>query len=191
MENEDLLRIVIGLVSAFVGWMLAQITSLITAYVKRHRIKRLLIEELKDLDVESDRLLSFYKRQLQLHGAGGIGHHGTQGLANFVFKNYYKDALLGLNQHQRISFQMIHGFVDTVNSGATEFGEITKKIQSEHLQAAKAFDFGKASKQWAEHIKAQHAMCSTLKWMVRFHLNNRKAPDLTPGTSHHSIHAIS
>jgi hypothetical protein len=57
MAENDLVKLLIAVTSAFAGWLLAQFTSIAKAWYQRFKIKTLLIEELKDLELESERLL--------------------------------------------------------------------------------------------------------------------------------------
>jgi hypothetical protein len=185
MSDDDLLKILIGVSSAFIGWILAQFTSAAKTWFLRRKITKLLLEELRDVLLEIDRLLMFYARQLQIHGAKGIGNTSAAGISNPVFKNYYKDALLSLNQQQRISFQMIHTLIDQVNGGLSEFKEITIDIHDEHFANGMSPKIAKAGKGWADKARAEYQHCASVKWQVEYHLAHKTKPDLSPGTKHH------
>ena len=188
MAEEDLIKLLIAITSAFVGWVLAQFTSAMKVWFQREKIKKLLLEELKDIDLEIDRLLMFYNRQLQIFGANGIGNSSSVGISNFIFKNYYKDALLSLNQRQRISYQMIHSLVDSVNSGALELKEMTTDIQNELFANGLSKAVDKAGDGWAAKVKAEYSHCSSLKWHIKYHIENKKSPDLSAYTKHHEVY---
>jgi len=185
VSEEDLIKIVIGLASAFVGWVLAQFTSVVKAWAQRRKVKKLLIEELHDLEAEIKRLQIFYSRQLQIVGAQGIGNECATGITNPIFKNYYKDALLSLNQKQRISFQMIHSLVDQVNSGIDELKKLTSEIHKEHFENGLTEKIVKAGKAWGEKVKAEYSHCASLQWQITYHLANQSGPDLSPFTKAH------
>lgn len=185
MTEDDLLKVLIGVTSAFAGWLLAQFTSAAKAWDQRRKIKKLLLEELRDIDLGIQRLLLFYSRELQIYGANCIGNSSTTGISNYIFKNYYKDALLSLNQRQRISYQMIHLLVDQVNAGIIELKTIAQEIQNEHFANGPSQKIAKACKGWGEKVKAEYQHCATLQWQVRFHLQHKRSPDLSPYTKHH------
>lgn len=185
MNNEDLVKIVIGLASAFAGWVLAQITSALKSWAQRRKVKKLLLEELTDLKRESERVMSFYSRELQLTGASGIGNSAPSPISNPIFKNYYKDALLGLNQDQRISYQMIHSQVDGLNNEIAELRKLISEIQHEHYQTGLTERIAKFGVEWAGSIKAGYHNCAALQWHIRYHLDNSKAPSLSPDTPAH------
>ncbi|MCE8044221.1 hypothetical protein HOP60_18895 [Halomonas daqingensis] len=97
MDPDDLLKIIIGLVSVIVGWLLSQTTVSFRSWFQKRKIAKLLLEELKDIDRETIRLLYFHARNLQHHGAQGVGDHAAVGISNPIFSSYYKDVLLHLN----------------------------------------------------------------------------------------------
>jgi hypothetical protein len=185
VSNEDLVKIVIGLASAFAGWLLAQITSALKTWAQRRKVKNLLLEELADLKREVERVMGFYWRELQLTGAQGIGNGVTSPISNPIFKNYYKDALLGLNQDQRISYQMIHSLVDALNNELAELRKFTSEIQQEHHQTGVTERIVKLGVAWGDKIKAGHHNCAVLRWHIRFHLDHPNGPDLSPNTPTH------
>ena len=127
----------------------------------------------------------FYSRQLQIVGAQGIGNTSAIEISNPIFKNYYKDALLSLNQKQRISFQMIHSLVDQVNAGIGELEELTVKIQNEHQENGLTEKIAKAGQAWGQKVKAEYSHCALLQWQVKYHLANQSGPDLSPFTKAH------
>lgn len=185
MSEEDLIRLVIGLASAFAGWLLAQFTSAAKTWVQRRKVKKLLLEELRDIEREIERVQLFYSRQLQIVGAQGIGNESTTGISNPIFKNYYKEALLSLNQNQRISFQMIHSLVDQVNTGIDELKKLTIQIRNEHFESGLTEKIVKAGKAWGEKVKAEFAHSASLQWQIKYHLDNHSGPDLSPFTKAH------
>lgn len=185
MNEEDLIKLIIGLASAFAGWILAQFTSAAKTWVQRRKVAKLLIEELRDIEKQVVRLQMFYSRQLQIVGANGIGNTTSTGISNPIFKNYYKDALLSLNQDQRLSFQMIHSLVDQVNAGIEELKTLTTDIQNEHAENGMSERIIKAGGIWGEKVKAEYSHCASLLWQVKYHLENQGGPDLSPFTKAH------
>ena len=80
---------------------------------------------------------------------------------------------------------MIHLLVDKVNTGILELKDITQEIQNEHFENGPSQKIAKAGKGWGEKVKAEYQHCASLQWQVRFHLQKRKNPDLSPYTKHH------
>ena len=144
-----------------------------------------LLEELSELQDELERTLLIYSRQLQIHALQGIDNGAPVQLSNHIFKNYYKDAVLGLNKQQRISIQLIHTWVDTVNSGILEFQELTKSIQKKHMQEGAESITKKDGEQWGSKIICGFTNVASTLWHIKFHLNNPNSPDLSPFTADH------
>src|SRR3546814_10405928 len=81
MTADDSLKIIIGLVAVIVGWALSQATTTVRSWFQRRKVAKLLLEELKDIDRETLRLLYFHARNLQLHGAQGVGDYAAVGIS--------------------------------------------------------------------------------------------------------------
>lgn len=185
MSNEDLLKILIGVASAFAGWILAQLTSSLKTWLQRRKILKFLLEELTDLDTEINRLYFFYARQLEIHGAMGVSSESAAGLSNPIYRNYYKDAILSLNQKQRISYQMIHSLVDLVNVGISDLRQKSSEIYAKNASGGMTKELAKTCEAWGRVARAQFHSCASLQWQIRFHLQNKDGPDLRPYTEHH------
>ncbi|HEV2538526.1 MAG TPA: hypothetical protein VGU03_02355 [Frateuria sp.] len=179
------MKLSIGLSGALAGFLLAQIGTTIRAYFQRAKTLKLLIEELKDIDRESTRLLYFHGRNLQLYGAQGFVESAAIGVSNPIFSNYYKDVLLHLNQSQRISFQMIHGLVGTQNFMLNQIENLCSVMRKEHRTNGLSAEFLRCTEELGELTKHGYSNCAIIKWHIDFHLNNQDAPNLSPGTEDH------
>ena len=190
MSDEDLLKIVIGVTSAFAGWILAQLTSGLKTWLQRRKVLKLLFEELTDLDAEINRLYFFYARQLEIHGAMGVSSESVAGLSHPIYRDYYKDALLSLNQKQRISYQMIHSLVDLVNVGISDLRQKSSEIYAKNASGGMTKELAKSCDAWGKAARAQFESCASLQWQIRFHLQNKDGPDLRPYTESHEQYLI-
>jgi hypothetical protein len=149
-------------------------------------VKRLLLEELRDIENEGRRLLRFYARELQLAGANGIGNSAAIGIANPIFRSYYKDALLGLNQPQRLSYQTIHNLVESINGELAELKKLTNEVQRHYYQKGADEDIKKLGVFWKDKVRVGYVNCAALEWHVKYHLDFSRNPDLAPDTAAHS-----
>ena len=188
MDADDIVKLVIGVTSVLLGWTLAQVTDTVRTWRHRRKIIQLLLEELRDLDRETTRLLHYHARNLQLHGAEGIGQSGVVGLSNPIFSNYYKDALLSLNQNQRISFQMIHGFVASQNEILKEYDSINSSIRKDHRENGLSESTVKGGDHLGELAKHGYSNCAIIKWHIDFHLKDKNDPDLSGGNEDHKAY---
>jgi hypothetical protein len=120
-----------------------------------------------------------------MYGAQCIGNKSAAGLSNPIFKCYYKDALLSLNQNQRISYQMIHSLVDMINVGISELCELSSNAYTQYINGANEKEINKLSDTWGKKVKAEFLNCAALKWQVRFHLIRKDNPALSLYTEDH------
>ncbi|UCV20573.1 hypothetical protein [Ferribacterium limneticum] len=186
MDNTDLIiKLGIGIASGFIGWLLAQVTSLVKDWAKARKIKALLLEELRDVDREMERVMTSSARDLQIYGAKGVGNSACIGVSNYIFSNYYKDALLSLNQNQRISYQLIHSLIRSLNEGLDSIRSLTTEIQKHHQKNGTTEETVVFGKEWGEMIKAEYINSAAIRWHVRYHIDNECNPDLSSMTEGH------
>ena len=190
MDPDDLLKIIIGLVAVIVGWLLSQATITVRGWFQRRKIARLLLEELRDIDRETVRLLYLHARNLQLHGAQGVGDHAAVGISNPIFSNYYKDVLLHLNQNQRISYQLVHKLVDAQNEILSDLQTVSVETHKEHRANGMSKEFLRGAERLGELSKHGYSNCAIIKWHIDFHLKNKANPDLSPETKDHEAYLI-
>ena len=181
----DYKKLALSLLLIFVGWLLAQFTGIAKDYLHRRRIRKCLIEELSELKSELERTLLIYSRQLQIHSLKGIDNGSPIPLSNHIFRNYYKDAVLSLNKHQRISLQLIHKMIESVNTGASEHREITSRLQEKHMLEGEDSITEKEGKLWGNKVISEFTNVASALWHIRFHLRRPKSPDLSPYTEDH------
>jgi hypothetical protein len=97
-------------------------------------------------------------------------------LSNYIFKNYYKDAVLSLNQQQRISFQLIHTLVESINSDILEHEKLSKDIKKTTEQNGK---------EWGNRVICQFNNIASALWHIKYHLTKPTSPSLlTYGIEH-------
>jgi hypothetical protein len=172
----DLSKVYPVLLSVFLGWLLAQLTGIAKDIFYRKRVVKCLLEELSDLQSELDRTLLFYSRQLQIYALKGIEYSIPSLLSNYIFKNYYKDAVLSLNQQQRISFQLIHTLVESINSDILEHEKLSKDIKETAEQNGK---------EWGNRVICQFKNIASALWHIKYHLTKPTSPSLlTHGIEH-------
>lgn len=181
-------KLLFTLVSVFTGWLLAQSSGIVKDWLHKKKVVKCLLEELLELQTELERTLLIYSRGLQIHALKGIDNSGPVQLSNHIFKNYYKDAVLELNKNQRISMQLIHTWVETVNSGIIEFQELTRSIQKKHMQEGAESITEQDGKQWGNMIICEFTNVASTLWHIKFHLNNKESPDLSPFTAGHKYY---
>ena len=181
----DYSTLILSLISILFGWLLAQCTGIIKDYMHERRIRKGLLAELNELQSELERTLLIYSRQLQIYSLKGIENAIPFPLSNYIFKNYYKDAVLSLNKQQRISLQRIHTSIESINSGVDEHGKLTRKLQEKNILQGKDGITEREIELWGKNIIAEFHNVASAWWYVKFHLSNPKSPDLLPYSQNH------
>jgi len=176
--DEDLsLKIIVGLVSVIVGLILGQIISGIKGVILRYKIKKALLTELMDIRIELARVEQSFLRSLQLVALKCTEGSVPQKLSNFIFTENYKNIALHLNQEQRISYQMIHRYVATVNADIEKLEQLISDVEREIIleeQPARASYL----KSYSIKIQQAYTNACVTHWHIDHHLKNRKAPVL-------------
>lgn len=178
-------KVIISLTSVFVGWGLAQVTNVLKDMCHIRKVKNQLELELDELDSELKRTLQIYTRSLQVYAKKGIDNGVATPLSNHIFKNYYKDVVLSLNKHQRISYQLIHTLIESINNGIKEFGELIGELQNKIMQEGSKSLSNKDIEIFGNKIKCEYINISLARWHVLHHLSNPNNPTLEVGTQFH------
>jgi hypothetical protein len=169
--------IVVALVSLIAGWLLAQLTGLAKDRLKVRQIHRSLLAELRELHVELGRTLLIYARQLQIHALKGIDVGIPLKLSNHIFRNYYKDVVLSLNEAQRISFQMINTHIEELNAEIVEFRALTTRLlERSQYEGVPITD--KEGERWGKTVMTQFSHAAETSWHIRHHLSNAGSPEM-------------
>ncbi|ELB2967198.1 TPA: hypothetical protein ACPJZ5_004653 [Vibrio diabolicus] len=176
-------RVLLSLVAVFVGWLLAQFTNVANDKLKQRKIKKCLLEELDEIESELNRTLYSYSRTLQIYALKGVELTVPLNLTNHIFKNHYKDAVLGLNKPQRISFQLIHSHIDRINVGIEDLHEIAKSIDKNN-QKNDSLSLSDLER-WGQKIRAEFHNVAIVVWHIKHHKKNKHSPSLPIGTETH------
>jgi len=186
--NDDLkVKIIVGLVSVIVGLFLGQIISGVKGFIIRKKIEKALLTELMDVRVELGRVEKSFLRSLQLVSLKCTEGAVPQKISNFIFTENYKNIALHLNQEQRISYQMIHGYVTTINNDIEKLEKVISDIDREVILEEKP---AKGSHLNTYSMKVQHAYrnaCVT-HWHIDHHLKNKKKPTLREGDEQYATY---
>ncbi|NOR44559.1 MAG: hypothetical protein GQ534_03155 [Candidatus Delongbacteria bacterium] len=181
----DYKTLILGLSSVFVGWLLAQFTGILKDFYYTRKIKKCLLEELYELKSELERTQLIYTRQLQIYALQGIEGGTPVPLSNHIFKNYYKDAVLGLNKQQRLSYQLIHTLVENVNIGMIRHRELTIKLLEKNIIKGSESITEKEGDSWGKNVICEYQNVAAMIWHIKYHLNNHKYPELLPFSEEH------
>jgi len=172
-------KILIGLLSAVLGWVLSQFTPIIQEKLKTKKVIRMLLEEIYDLNFFIEKLLGELTNDLKSIYSAKIPTSSPLEIVTYFFTNHYKDALLGLNRHQKNSYQTIHILVGNINSQLRELQDLVKDSNTQ-LTGKKA-NIAKLQ----ELTRDIYINTKILKWHIDFHLKNPHNPDFLQGTENY------
>jgi hypothetical protein len=171
-------KVFIALISVGMGWVLAQGTALIKDWWTAWKLKRGLLHELEDINEQIDRIALIYERKIQIHSHKGIEPSVSIEIHNYFFKQYYKEVFSRLNRAQRLSYQLIHGCLDSLNQKNEELKKfivetykIIKNTKDKDV-IAQTFEF------WGDQVVAIYKSAKELQWHIQYHLKNQKYPAL-------------
>lgn len=179
MEMQRILGPVVG---AGIGWILAQATALSRERLQARKVARALVQELEDIRQQLQGVMGTYQRLLALHAHGRLEPTHPRPVSNFIFASHYKDAVLKLNQAQRIQLQTIHNFVSEVNVNSEDLKKIVLELADRQAagEAVQLADIGR----YTEMIKQHMHILFDAMWHVLHYLGNQKNPSITPGGRH-------
>lgn len=176
-------KVVIPIVAALFGWGLAQVSSYFKEYFYRRKICRLLEDELLQLKVELERLLIKISRHIQIAANQGIESSVNLPVEAHIYQNYYKDAVIALSMEQRISFQMIHTSLKSINESSKTQLEILGKVDAVDEGDEEAFL--RVQARWRESVVAEYMNTAAALWHIKYHLDNKSNPKLGAGDETH------
>lgn len=169
-------KVILSLVSVFIGWFLAQGTAFVKDAYLGWKLKKALLLELSDIFDQLHRSEMVYHRQLQISALRGIDPSVPLPVPNLFFRQYYKDVFYRLNRSQRLSYQLIHGTIDTLNSENDDFLKFTKETVEALNQSKDEAAFSRSLSLWSERVSALYRLVQGAKWYIQFHLKKSKNP---------------
>ena len=177
MENQES-RVALSLLSVFLGWVLGQGTTVFRDWRTRNRLKESLFLELSDLRVQVERRGFGYKRYVQGATIGLIEQSVHNSIHSYFFDNHYKDIFSKLNRNQRLSYQLIHESIQSLNDldlrlekKADEIIKIMKSTGDKEIQA-------KQLNEWRELTSYAFIYVNETLWHIDYHLSNKRNPVL-------------
>ena len=171
-------KVLISLVSIGVGWALGRGTEVVKDFYQSWKLKKALLEELDDIREQLLRVRLSYTRQLQIYANQGLEGGGTIAVPNLFFKEFYKDVFARLNREQRLSYQMIHGLIDTLNSENSDFVDLTKKLVEELRHEGPEGKFSIDVQIWGDRLQGLYLMTSECIWHIDRHLESPRHPTM-------------
>lgn len=171
-------KALLSLVSIGLGWLLAQGTTLVKDWLNIRRLKNCLLIELEDIRAQLERMERQNKRNLQFYALKGIPNEVSLPIHNLFFRQYFKDVFGKLNHDQRLSYQIIHSLLDTLNKQQAGMATFFEKNYEVRISTADAEEAQKVLREFGDRVTAIHHATMIVLWHITFHLQNRENPAL-------------
>lgn len=171
-------KVVISLISVALGWLLAQGTAFVKDWWAARKLKAGLLVELQDIEDQLQRVVMIHSRQLLFVAHKGMEPSAALPVHNMFFKQYYKDAFSHLNREQRLSYQLIHASLESLNKKNEELA----KFFEESYKDLKLSPGDKRTlpmiELWGDWVIALYKSAMALRWHIEYHLRNPNSPVL-------------
>lgn len=169
-------KIIVVFIAIIVSWLFAQTTEYVKSWWRGKTTKNGLVTELHDIQNQLQRVVLTHTRQLQVVALNGMEPSSSLPVPNMFYKQYFKDAFAHLNQEQRISYQLIHSSLESLNKqneALVQFFEESYKglciTPSNERQTA-------IIKVWGDRVIALYKNAMAIRWHIDYHLKNQDSP---------------
>lgn len=169
---------IVTLGAVVLGWRLGQLTSLVRWVYSAVALRRGLLQELEDLDAQLGRILLIHARQLQIYSLGGIEPTAALPAPNMYFRYYFGEAFPFLNREQRLSYQLIHSSVDSLNERNSNLMGCLRTVSPEEDSKEGGKEDRDLLEEWGREVKELYRLAATTRWHIRYHLDNPNCPKL-------------
>lgn len=177
--SEKIILLIAGAALSLAGAIVAKLFDLYLQHRKVFQLEQALLEELQDIKERLFLICRSYERALQIYALDGVTPEVPLRLANPIFSKHYPDVTLKLGASQRISFALIHSYVDAINDGIDLMAD--REIRPSGQLTRKRLNA------WGNFVKAQYTNAAMAYWHVNYHLSNRELPLLGgEGTPEHT-----
>jgi len=160
-------KAVAALAGTVIGWLLGTLTTWWREHLRLRRMATGLEDELLDIRRQTEDLVISLERSLQWVAAQGMSAVGALPIQHGFYEIAYKEVFVDLGQAQRLSFQLIHSAVDSLNDQVQRLDD--------HLESSRALPKEKlpeAGARWAEMVKDSFVNARLLVYYVDQHLAN-------------------
>jgi len=157
-------KILTVVLSIFLGWVAGQGGEIFREWLRRRRLSRDLIEELKFLGQIIPGQIAAYEESIHMAARQIIDPRITLNLEHPIYQNFYKDVCSTLTSAQRNSFQIIHSSIEMHNLLLTQ----QLVVGNLELEGSNADALDK----WTNLINTQYGNLRILLFRIEFHLMN-------------------
>ena len=170
-------KVVISLISVVLGWLLAQGTDFVKDWWAARKLKAGLLVELQDIQDQLQRVVMIHGRQLQIFALKGMEPSAALPVHNMFFKQYFKDAFSHLNREQRISYQLIHAALESLNKKNEELAKFFEESYKDlKLSPDDKRTLCLTIELWGDRVITLYKTAMDLRWHIAYHLDNPNSP---------------
>lgn len=169
-------KVVISLISVAMGWLLAQGTALLKDWWAARKLRAGLLTELEDIQDQLQRVVMIHSRQLQIFALKGMEPTAALPVPNMFFKQYFKEAFSHLNRCQRISYQLIHASLESLNKKNEDLAEFAEESYKDLRTAPDDKKTLATIEVWGERVISLYKTAMNVRWHIEYHLRHPKAP---------------
>lgn len=159
-----------ALAGAGLGWALTFGSTVLKEKLRTWRLAKSMLEELKDIRVQVLGVIEAHARNLQLAGAGGMEGSGIPTVHHLFFASAYEEVFPILSQARRLSYQLIHSSVESLNAQNSELDRFF--LQETQSKAPADQDIPRAVRIWTEKVQACFVNAHEIVWYVDSHLSH-------------------
>jgi RNAse (barnase) inhibitor barstar len=161
-------EILISLASILFGWVLAELTYFTKEKVKARRLKKALLEEIKDCFGYLQRAKLCLEECIQLAYFKKLSDSIPTKCPTQIFKRYFTDIYVYLKQAERVSFNSIYQLLEVIHA---QYDKIEALYPACQKDLTKLSDMNSL-------IEATYSNILNTLTIIRFHLDNSKKLDL-------------
>lgn len=171
---------IISAISAVAGWFGSQLYSFVKLKWAERKLKDGLLTELQDVKDILQRSVNIYGRSLQISAKQGIDPTTALPVPNMYFQHYFKQAFSSLNREQRISYQLIHALLDSLNKKNEELGKFFEERCNNLRYSTDDANDRKVRAEWKERITLLYKLTHEVLWHIVYHMRYPESPALEP-----------
>lgn len=169
-------KVLISLFSVAVGWLLAQGTAFVKDWWAARKLRAGLLTELEDIDAQLQRVVITHSRHLQVYANKGIELSVPIPIHNMFFRQYFKEAFSHLNREQRLSYQLIHSTLESLNAKHEVIEKLLEEFHDAHSMSPTDERILSTMNVWGERTIAAYKTAMVIRWHITYHRRNPKAP---------------
>ena len=169
-------KVVISLISVATGWLLAQGTAFFKNLWAARKLTSGLLTELKDIQDQLERVILIHHRQLQIFAHKGIEPTAALPIENMYFKQYFKEAFSHLNRSQRLSYQIIHSSLESLNKKNKDLEKFTEETCAKLITFPHEPIALSSVNMWGDRVISLFKTGNDVRWHIQYHLRNLKSP---------------